>query len=198
MELPRRHRTPAEEELAHLNADLVVEAAALAEANATITRIAATDHLTGLANRRCFYDALDKAVSLARRHRTPLALVSLDLDGLKRVNDYEGHEAGDEALTSLAAVLIELCRAEDLPARLGGDEFCVLLPGLELGGARGFAERALEAVRSCEALAQRGVTVSGGIAAWTPDEPPEGFLRRADQALYVAKRGGGDAVTVDC
>ena len=190
-------RRRAGDELAHLNAELVSETAALAEANATITRIAATDHLTGLANRRHFYESLEKAVSLARRHGTPLALVSLDLDGLKPVNDSAGHEAGDEVLSTFAALLAALCRAEDLPGRLGGDEFCVLLPGMDLGGGRGLAERLLATVHSCAALAERGVTVSGGIAAWTPDESPEDLLRRADQALYAAKRGGRDAVAVD-
>jgi diguanylate cyclase (GGDEF)-like protein/PAS domain S-box-containing protein len=190
-------RRRSADQLAQLNADLLDETAALAAANATITRIAATDHLTGLANRRCFYEALDKAVSLARRHGSPLALVSFDLDGLKRVNDGGGHAAGDEVLASFAALLIDLCRAEDLPARLGGDEFCVLLPGMELGGARGFAERLVKAARSSATLAQRGVTVSGGVAAWTPDEPSDGLLRRADEALYAAKRDGGDAVAGD-
>ena len=132
-----------------------------------------------------------------RRHGTPLALVSLDLDGLKRVNDSAGHEAGDEVLTSFAALLAALCRAEDLPARLGGDEFCVLLPGTELAGAQGLAERVLAAVRSCGALAQRGVTVSAGVAQWSSKELPDDFLRRADKALYAAKRAGGDAVKSD-
>jgi len=182
------------QELLRLNEDLVDETAALAEANATITRIAATDHLTGLANRGHFYESLEKAISLARRHGYPLALVSLDLDGLKRVNDSAGHAAGDEALASFAALLGDLCRAEDLPGRLGGDEFSVLLPGIELNGARGLADRVLAAVRSSEALAARGVTVSGGVAQWTPDELPDDLLRRADEALYAAKRGGGDAV----
>jgi diguanylate cyclase (GGDEF)-like protein/PAS domain S-box-containing protein len=187
-------RKRAEQALARLNDELVDEAAALAEANATITRIAATDDLTGLANRRCFYESLEKAVSLARRHGSPLALASFDLDGLKRVNDGSGHEAGDEVLASFAALLAALCRAEDLPGRLGGDEFSVLLPGIELGGARGLAERVLAAVRSSEALAARGVTVSAGVAQWTPGELPDDLLRRADEALYAAKRGGGDAV----
>jgi len=186
-------RKRAEQALLRLNEDLVDETAALAEANATITRIAATDHLTGLANRRHFYEALEKAVSLARRHRYPLALVSLDLDGLKQVNDSAGHAAGDEVLTSFAALLAALCRAEDLPGRLGGDEFSVLLPGNELGGARGLAERVLTAVRSCAALAERGVTVSAGVAQWASGELPDDLLRRADQALYAAKRGGGNA-----
>ncbi|MEI6450328.1 MAG: PAS domain-containing protein, partial [Actinomycetes bacterium] len=182
------------QELAHLNDELVGEAAALAEANAAITRLAATDDLTGLANRRCFYDSLEKAVSLARRHGSPLALVSLDLDGLKRVNDSAGHEAGDEALTSFAALLAALCRIEDLPGRLGGDEFSVLLPGIDRSGALGLAERVLAAVRSSPVLAQRGVTVSAGAAFWTSGALPDDLLRRADEALYAAKRGGGDAV----
>lgn len=184
----------AKEQTEAANRELTSEAAALEAANATITRIAATDDLTGLANRRCFYESLEKAVSLARRHGSPLALVSLDLDGLKRVNDSAGHEAGDKVLTSFAALFPALCRVEDLPARLGGDEFSVLLPGIDLGGARGLAERVLAAVRSCEVLAQRGVTVSGGAAQWTSGELPDDLLRRADEALYAAKRGGGDAV----
>jgi diguanylate cyclase (GGDEF)-like protein/PAS domain S-box-containing protein len=187
-------RKQAEEALAGLNDELTAEAAALAEANAMITRIAATDVLTGLANRRHFHESLERAVSLARRHSTPLALVSLDLDGLKRVNDTSGHEAGDEVLTSFAALLADLCRAEDLPARLGGDEFSLLLPGVELDGARGLAERVLAAVRSSAALAQRRVTVSAGVAQWAPGELPDELLRRADRALYGAKREGGDAV----
>ena len=180
------------QELLRLNEELVDETAALAEANATITRIAATDHLTGLANRGHFYESLEQAISLARRHGYPLSLVSLDLDGLKRVNDSAGHAAGDEALASFADLLAALCRIEDLPGRLGGDEFSVLLPGIEQSGALGLAERVLAAVRACEALAARGVTVSAGVAQWAPGELPDDVLRRADEALYAAKRGGGD------
>ena len=189
-----RERKLAEKALADLNDELLAETAALAEANATITRVAATDDLTGLANRRHFNEALAKAVSLARRHGSLLSLVGLDLDGLKRVNDSAGHEAGDEVLASFAALLAALCRAEDLPARLGGDEFSVLLPGIDQSGARGLAERVVAAVRSCAVLERRAVTVSGGVAQWTPDELPDDLLRRADEALYAAKRGGGDAV----
>jgi len=182
------------QELDHLNGELAAEAAVLAAANATITRIAATDDLTGLANRRHFYEALAKAISLARRHGYPVVLVSFDLDGLKRVNDSAGHEAGDEVLTGFAALLAALCRAEDLPGRLGGDEFSVLLPGIDQSGARGLAERVVVAVRSCAVLERRAVTVSAGVAQWLPDELPDDLQRRADEALYAAKRGGGDAV----
>jgi hypothetical protein len=97
-------------------------------------------------------------------------------------------------LASFASLLAVLCRAEDLPARLGGDEFSVLLPGVDLDGALRLAERVLAAVRSCADLAKRGVTVSAGTAAWKPDELPNDLLRRADEALYAAKRSGGDSV----
>jgi diguanylate cyclase (GGDEF)-like protein len=176
-------RKQAEEALAHLNAELADEAA--------------TDALTNLATRRHFSESLENAVSLARRHGSPLALVSLDLDGLKQINDSTGHAAGDETLTSFAALLDSLCRGEDLPGRLGGDEFSLLLPGTNLSGALGLAKRVLAAVRSCEALERRGATVSGGVAQWSPGELPEDLLRRADEALYAAKRGGGDSVMVN-
>jgi diguanylate cyclase (GGDEF)-like protein/PAS domain S-box-containing protein len=185
------------QDLLRLNDELAARAAALEEANATISRIAATDDLTGLANRRHFYETLERAVSLARRHGSPLAFVSLDLDGLKEVNDSAGHQAGDAVLTSFAALFGTLCRTEDLAARLGGDEFGLLLPGIDLAGARGLAERVLAAVRSCAALAQNGVTASAGVVQWAPEERPDDLLRRADEALYAAKRGGGDAVADD-
>ena len=188
-------RRRAEDEQARLNQEMAARAADLEAANATITRIAATDHLTGLPNRRAFRATLEKAVSLARRHGSPLALVSMDLDGLKQVNDRAGHEAGDEVLASFAALLGALCRTEDLPGRLGGDEFSVLLPGSDLSGAHGLAERVSAAVRSRAPLQHHGVTVSVGVALWTRGEGPDDLLRRADDALYAAKRSGGDSVS---
>jgi len=183
------------QELTHLNTLLETEAAALTQANATITRIASMDELTGLSNRRHFHESLHKAISLARRHGSPLAVASFDLDGLKGVNDSEGHEAGDEVLSAFAELLRTACRVEDLPARIGGDEFCVLLPDIDLLGAHELGERVLEAVRSNDALGQRNVTVCGGIAQWVSDEHGDELLRRADQALYAAKNSGGDSLS---
>ena len=182
------------EQLLSLVDELMRKTAALEVANETITHIAATDDLTGLANRRHFYESLEMAVSLTRRHGTPVALASFDLDGLKRVNDEEGHAAGDQTLAAFAALLGHVCRAEDLPARLGGDEFSVLLPGIDLVGAEAFAERVLAAVRECAGLRDGSVTVSAGVASWTPKDAADDLLRRADDALYAAKRSGGDAV----
>ena len=178
----------------HVNANLVEETASLEEINASISEIAATDDLTGLANRRTFREHMEKAVSMARRHGAALALVSLDLDGLKRVNDSAGHAAGDEVLVVFAEHLASVCRVEDVPARLGGDEFSLLLPGIDVNGARGLAERVLAGVRSCELLKQRGVTVSAGVTAWKSNDLPDDLLRRADEALYAAKHCGGNAV----
>lgn len=177
-----------------INADLLEETASLEEANASVSEIAATDDLTGLANRRTFREHMVKAVSMAQRHGAALALVSLDLDGLKRVNDSAGHAAGDEVLVLFAEHLASVCRAEDVSARLGGDEFSVLLPGIDVNGARGLAERVLEGVRSCEVLRQRGITVSAGVTAWKTNDLPDDLLRRADEALYAAKHCGGNAV----
>jgi len=185
------------EELVLLNDELAAKTAALETANATISRIAASDHLTGLANRRHFYESLEKAVSMARRHGSALAVISLDLDGLKRVNDTSGHAAGDDVLARFAELLRSLCRAEDLPGRLGGDEFSLVLPGIDLYGARRLAERVLAAVRACPSLEKCGVTVSCGIAAWAHDERTDDLLRRADDGLYAAKREGGDSVAGD-
>jgi diguanylate cyclase (GGDEF)-like protein/PAS domain S-box-containing protein len=177
-----------------VNADLLKETASLEEINASVTEIAATDDLTGLANRRTFREHMEKAVSMARRHGAALALVSLDLDGLKRVNDSAGHAAGDEVLVLFAEHLASVCRVEDVPARLGGDEFSLLLPGIDVNGARGLAERVLAGARSCDVLRQRGVTVSAGVTAWKTNDLPDDLLRRADEALYAAKHDGGDSV----
>jgi len=183
------------EELEQTNCGMVALQAELEDANAVMTKIAATDHLTGIANRRDFSKSLGKAVALGRRHGYSLAVASFDLDGLKEVNDSAGHEAGDVVITGFATLLSSLCREEDLPARLGGDEFSALLPGTDESGARAFAERVRTAVRTCPELKQAGVTVSGGVAAWAPDELPADVLRRADDALYAAKQSGGDIVT---
>jgi diguanylate cyclase (GGDEF)-like protein/PAS domain S-box-containing protein len=178
--------------LERLNRELIRETARLAEANAAIAQQARTDDLTGIANRRQFLEAVDREVSLVRRQGGEVALLALDLDGLKVVNDTEGHAGGDEALIALATLLAGLCRTEDLPARVGGDEFGILLPGVGGDAAKGLAERTVAAVRGSIQLRRRRVTVSIGVAAWRPGETARSLLRRADDALYACKRAGGD------
>jgi diguanylate cyclase (GGDEF)-like protein len=168
-------------------------------ANARLERLSKTDKLTGLPNRRDFDDNLEREVSTSDRTETPLALVIFDLDHFKRVNDSHGHLAGDALLQMIAATLIEGRRKQDFTARIGGEEFGMILPGLELEQARLVAERCLSSVRQV-AFYWNGrripMTVSAGVAALVPKEPPVHLLARADKALYAAKGAGRDKVEV--
>lgn len=196
------HRLNAEVERTNrgvvaLHAELEEKAQSLERANVVITRIANTDALTGLPNRRSFTEALTQGMSFVRRHGGELAVIAFDLDGFKDVNDSLGHEAGDQVLCAFAAVLEESCRQEDTPSRLGGDEFWVMLPATGLAGARALAERIREATRALPETHARGVTVSCGVAAWLAGDDATGLLHRADRALYAAKRAGRDQVASD-
>ena len=150
-----------------------------------LERSAATDGLTGIANRRAFDDALAREVSRAARTGDPLSLVLLDIDHFKRLNDTLGHQAGDEALRAVAGDLAQAVRLSDTVARYGGEEFAVLLPGLGAEDALATAER----LRG----GGDGVTLSAGVAAY-PDDAGDALslVDAADRALYAAKRAGRD------
>ena len=149
------------------------------------------DFLTGLANRRRFRKALGQEVERWRRYRVPCALLLLDIDHLKRINDTYGHPAGDRVIRSVADVLVELSRDNDTAARLGGEEFALLLAGVGNEKALAAAERVREAVAE-RPLAEVGrVTVSLGVAACPSNALTERELFTAsDTALYSAKHGG--------
>ncbi len=165
---------------------------------ATLTELAVRDPLTGLHNRRAFTQRLDEALVRSRRSGAPVALLMLDLDHFKDVNDRHGHPAGDQALRTVAALLVRELRAVDVAARLGGEEFGVLLPGTDQAEAVRVAERLRVAVARCPVVCASttlSVTTSIGAVAYprharTADE----LSRLADEALYLAKRGGRDRV----
>lgn len=153
--------------------------------------LARTDPLTGLLNRRAFAERLHDEVSRATRYRSPLSLLLLDLDGLKRINDRLGHHAGDSALQSLARSLRAGCRSADLAARWGGDEFVVLAPETRQAEALELAER----IRAHVAASPSGVAVSIGVATADPVTAAAAFLESAaDAAVYQAKKQGGNQV----
>lgn len=160
------------------------------------------DPLTGLANRAALESAVKREIALSQRHGLPLALLLLDIDRFKSVNDDHGHAAGDCVLRQLAAVLGECVRTTDVPARLGGEEFVVILPGTDAAGAELLADRirlAIEA-RPFRIDGHGGAlrlhrTVSIGVAAFAGDHV-ERLLERADTAMYAAKRAGGNRVAV--
>jgi diguanylate cyclase (GGDEF)-like protein len=151
------------------------------------SRAAALDALTGIANRGAFDRAVRQA---AARPSDEVTVMLVDTDKFKQINDTAGHAAGDAALRAIATALGAQLREEDLLARLGGDEFAVLLPGLGADGALRIAERMVLAVR---AIPDCPATVSIGVAATRAGDLPEA-LRRADAAMYRAKRRGGDGV----
>ena len=151
---------------------------------------ARTDHLTGLANRREFERVMEREVALAERHNRRLALMMIDLDNLKRINDRLGHSAGDGALRLVAQQLQRVVRASDLCARVGGDEFAVAMPETDLDRARDVATRLKRAVdhAGLGLRAPEQVDVSVGIAAWSQGQDWETAYQAADRDLYEDKR----------
>lgn len=151
------------------------------------------DPLTGLANRTLFLDRLKQAIESARRERGHVALVMIDLDEFKALNDAFGHAAGDKALIKFAARLASGLRATDTAARLGGDEFAWILPGIsDRVGAERMVRTLLRGLKVRFSNAGRTIVVSAsaGMALYPDDgSDVDGLMRRADASLYSAKRG---------
>lgn len=165
-----------------------------------LERQALVDGLTGLANRRFCADELTKEVARAQRFGEPLALVLIDIDDFKHVNDRWGHPTGDDVLKTFASTLQTNVREIDLAGRWGGEEFVLLLPGTDLEGGHELAERLRSALLHKVFLTLEGqslhVTASFGIAAFPEAGTQEQLVAAADSALYLAKRSGKDRVAV--
>ena len=161
-----------------------------------IAALARTDALTGLANRASFLDQLAQAFAAARRGAHAFAVLFLDLDHFKEVNDSLGHPAGDALLRSAASRIVRSLRQSDITARFGGDEFAILLPETpDLAGAGALAGKIRTAIAEPFTVADNRVhiTASIGIALYAPDlDAPEEILAQADRALYRAKEEGRD------
>lgn len=157
--------------------------------------LATTDSLTGLANRRAFFERADSARMLAARVRTPVALMMLDIDHFKVLNDRHGHACGDEALRVFARTSLDVLREHDIMGRLGGEEFALLLPGTDLAGAMHAAERLrLSVEQTVLPEYEFSMTVSIGVVVIDPAEHINAALARADHALYAAKSAGRNRV----
>lgn len=172
--------------------------ASLETTNSRLRQQAATDWLTGVANRRHFMWHAKREIARARRNGTPLSLLCLDLDYFKQVNDTHGHQAGDEVLTHVAATLEKYMRPTDLLARVGGEEFQVLLPGADIEQARAVAERCRSAIHYLEIRFREKVlkvTVSVGCAQLGQDgNTMDSLIHAGDQRLYEAKEHGRNQV----
>jgi two-component system, cell cycle response regulator len=171
-----------------------IEVRQLAMALSEKWRVARTDLLTGLLNRRSFNDHLDREWQRTARHGHPLSCILVDLDFFKRINDEHGHREGDAALRMVANLISEQCRAGDFACRYGGEEFCVLLPDTNEEGATVWAERIRTALSaaSFQAGGKRvPLSASFGVAQRSDDVVNSNeLLHRADQAMLVAKQSG--------
>jgi diguanylate cyclase (GGDEF)-like protein len=167
-------------------------------------RLATTDGLTGLLNRRTFNAQLHARLREAQRYNRPLALLLLDIDHFKKVNDTYGHPAGDAVLRGIAGLAQKQARETDIVARYGGEEIALILPETDASGAQAIAERIRRAAAAVAHPSEQGaiqVTVSIGVAVATcsgarvaAGESADAILEAADKALYRAKQGGRNRV----
>ena len=165
-----------------------------------IRRLLTTDHLTGVANRARFFDLAEAEMTRSRRFGQPLSALMIDIDHFKAINDGFGHDGGDEVLRELGGFFNTSLRSIDVVARLGGEEFAVLLPSIDLAGAKSIAELlrcGAAAIRSAINGRHIAFTVSIGCAELLrPAGSIDELLKAADSALYVAKKSGRNRVVV--
>jgi diguanylate cyclase (GGDEF)-like protein len=172
------------------NSALRARVAELEARIAQLERLADSDTLTPLPNRRLFFRAIERAVAQRARHGTPAALLFVDLNRLKEINDAHGHAVGDAALIHTAWVLRENVRGSDVVARIGGDEFGVLLEYADAEAAREKAAALVAAVKVSPLHGRLPIEVAIGVTALQADDTPEVALARADAEMYKAKRRG--------
>jgi diguanylate cyclase (GGDEF)-like protein len=170
-------------------------------ANQKLEKLATTDPLTGIANRRKMTEQISHELDRARRFHHPLSLLMIDIDHFKRINDTYGHEVGDKAIVAIARLLTESMRGVDLVARFGGEEFVLLMPETHVEVAVHAAERLRAAVAALTVEAGDGAlvaqTISVGVSSADPSgtlDTPSSLLVRADKALYRAKKDGRNRV----
>lgn len=174
------------EELAERVAPAIENARRFREAR----QLADLDSLTGLHNRRYFYETLGREVDRAQRYQRRLSIVIVDVDGFKEINDRIGHLAGDSVLAEIANRIRQVVRSADIPCRVGGDEFAVIVPEAEVGQARQLVGRIQRAVSS-QPIARAGrVRVSAGVADLQLNDSPTSIFERGDESLYAAKHAG--------
>ncbi|MDO8691932.1 MAG: diguanylate cyclase [Dehalococcoidia bacterium] len=206
--LAHRVKLSAQDEFGRLAASFNAMAEKLKIAQEALSELSIRDSLTGLYNGRELHRRLNEHVELSRRYGRPLAILMLDLDFFKAVNDNYGHQAGDESLQAVAGILRREIRSGDLVARYGGEEFIVILPETKMSGAAAVAERIRAGIANSPILVGQdlsiSITVSIGVSTFPPEGAgggsaggltEDGLIAAADQALYVAKNTGRNRVS---
>ena len=168
--------------------------------NKRIRKQAHTDPLSGMGNRRAFYQQGEAEMELAKLDKTPVAALLIDVDRFKAINDQFGHAIGDKVIKSLAKIILDVVRTNDVQGRIGGDEFGILAPNTDLQGAKDLAERIRLAVEFFE-LPFKGETIKLSVSIGLTTIRSEkdclnAMLERADEGLYRAKRLGRNQVAV--
>jgi two-component system cell cycle response regulator len=168
-----------------------------------ILRLASTDYLTGLLNRRAFLERLEREINRCQREATSMGIIIMDIDHFKRVNDNFGHQVGDLVLQELSHTLTTLCRVYDFIGRYGGEEFIVCLPGADKWNTYQIAERMRSTIKNKKILlpgqeTSISITVSFGIVSLEPGQPKSAdrLINEADEALYRAKAQGRNRVVM--
>ena len=165
-----------------------------------LQQLSAADALTGLYNRRAMSASLEHECSRSRRYRSPLSVLLVDVDELKRVNDVHGHAAGDQVIRAVASAITMTLRETDIGGRWGGDEFLIIAPGTVGAAATTLAERLRLELAKQETIGEAKATASVGVATFDsnhrPLEDPDALMQAADAALYCAKAAGRNQVRV--
>jgi diguanylate cyclase (GGDEF)-like protein len=194
-----RQKAGLERRVRERTAELQRSNEALAEANQQLQELASTDYLTGIANRRYFYDIAGRTMERMASENNPVSLLIFDLDHFKSINDRFGHDVGDEVLSTTVKAAQGAIRPLDLFARFGGEEFVIMLFGANEENAVMVAERLRRAI-AAQRLEHQGEqirpTVSIGVSQWDGDESIDALIHKADKALYRAKSQGRNCVRV--
>jgi two-component system cell cycle response regulator len=197
---PRETPHPKDSELVSIVARELAGPLRIAALMEESQRLATTDPLTGLMNRRAFTAAAVREVERASRYRSPLAVLMLDVDRFKLINDKRGHTSGDAVLAAIGKLLGTQLRKLDFVGRWGGEEFTVALPSTDLEGGTIVAERIRSAIAAMTVKDARHepvpVTASIGVASYQEGDTVDTLVDRADRAMYVAKTSGRDRVSV--
>ncbi len=184
--------TESKQEITHLQQNLE-----------TVRTESLTDPLTTVANRKCFDEALAKAMALANERDEPLSLVMADIDHFKSFNDTYGHLTGDQVLRLVALAMKQNVKGQDLVARYGGEEFAIILPDTTLRAATTVADYIRRTVMSKELMKRSThehlgrVTISAGVATLHRGDTPQSLIERTDSCLYAAKHGGRNAIVCE-
>lgn len=186
----------AKEQLKLLNFAMKKKVNELYDITQNLEQQASTDVLTGIFNRYKFDEMFDIEVKRAKLNKTPLSLILFDIDHFKDINDTFGHNIGDKALMEVTKVVTKSIKRADVFARWGGEEFAVLAIHTELGGAVSLAEKLRIEVESMHFEPTTGITSSFGVAQFQDSDNMEDLLKRADDALYLAKKNGRNRVEV--